>query len=83
MHPVFRYQKVSDVDVFYREAGPADGPVILALHGFPDCKPHVPRSDPGIGGPLSRDRAGPSGLRQHHRSAARVSFAYSFDNLAR
>ena len=35
MHPVFRSLKVGEVDVFYREAGPADGPVILALHGFP------------------------------------------------
>jgi pimeloyl-ACP methyl ester carboxylesterase len=23
------------VDIFYRQAGPADGPVILLLHGFP------------------------------------------------
>src|ERR1700712_776151 len=26
---------VGDVDVFYREAGPPDAPVILLLHGFP------------------------------------------------
>jgi pimeloyl-ACP methyl ester carboxylesterase len=27
--------RVGDVDVFYREAGPADAPVLLLLHGFP------------------------------------------------
>jgi pimeloyl-ACP methyl ester carboxylesterase len=26
---------VDGVDIFYREAGPADGPVVLLLHGFP------------------------------------------------
>jgi len=31
----YRTQKVGDVEVFYREAGPADAPVILLLHGFP------------------------------------------------
>lgn len=27
--------KIDGVDIFYREAGPADGPVVLLLHGFP------------------------------------------------
>lgn len=31
----YRTQKVGDVDVFYREMGPIDAPVILLLHGFP------------------------------------------------
>lgn len=31
----YRYATVDGVKVFYREAGPADGPVILLLHGFP------------------------------------------------
>lgn len=31
----YRTQRVGDVDVFYREAGPIDAPVILLLHGFP------------------------------------------------
>ena len=26
---------VDGLDVFYREAGPADAPVLLLLHGFP------------------------------------------------
>jgi pimeloyl-ACP methyl ester carboxylesterase len=35
--PVVHYgtAKVDGVDVFYREAGPKDAPVVLLLHGFP------------------------------------------------
>ena len=35
--PVIHYKKVTidGVNVFYREAGPADAPVLLLLHGFP------------------------------------------------
>jgi pimeloyl-ACP methyl ester carboxylesterase len=35
--PVVHYRtaKIDGVDVFYREAGPADAPVVLLLHGFP------------------------------------------------
>jgi len=31
----YRYETIDGVKVFYREAGPADGPVVLLLHGFP------------------------------------------------
>jgi pimeloyl-ACP methyl ester carboxylesterase len=31
----YRTAKIEGVDVFYREAGPADAPVVLLLHGFP------------------------------------------------
>jgi pimeloyl-ACP methyl ester carboxylesterase len=31
----YRSRQVGEVDVFYREAGPVDAPVILLLHGFP------------------------------------------------
>ncbi|GGD11443.1 alpha/beta fold hydrolase [Aureimonas glaciei] len=31
----YGFQKVGEVEVFYREAGPSDAPVILLLHGFP------------------------------------------------
>jgi pimeloyl-ACP methyl ester carboxylesterase len=31
----YRSRQVDGVKIFYREAGPADGPVVLLLHGFP------------------------------------------------
>ena len=31
----FHAVQADGVDIFYREAGPADGPVVLLLHGFP------------------------------------------------
>ena len=31
----YHTQKVGNVEVFYREAGPKDAPVLLLLHGFP------------------------------------------------
>lgn len=78
----YRAARVGDVDVFYREAGPADAPVILLLHGFPtsghmfrDLMPAL--SDryrviapdlPGFGNTVA---------------SARGAFEYSFDNLAK
>jgi pimeloyl-ACP methyl ester carboxylesterase len=31
----YRFAKISGVEIFYREAGPADAPVLLLLHGYP------------------------------------------------
>lgn len=78
----YRRQMVGEVDVFYREAGPADAPVILLLHGFPtsshmfrDLIPRLAKSYrviapdlPGFG----QTKAPPRG-----------QFAYTFDNLAK
>lgn len=35
MNISYQRQKVGDVEVFYREAGPKEGQVMLLLHGFP------------------------------------------------
>jgi pimeloyl-ACP methyl ester carboxylesterase len=36
MHKIFyRKQHVQGLDIFYRECGPVDGPVLLLLHGYP------------------------------------------------
>jgi pimeloyl-ACP methyl ester carboxylesterase len=77
------YQKVKidGIDVFYREAGPKNAPVLLLLHGFPTSsqmfrgliplladKYHVIAPDyPGYGYSDMPDRA---------------NFAYTFDNCA-
>jgi hypothetical protein len=35
----YRKATIDGVSIFYREAGPADGPVFLLLHGFPTSSP--------------------------------------------
>jgi pimeloyl-ACP methyl ester carboxylesterase len=36
MHAIhYRYADIGDQQVFYREAGPADAPAVVLLHGFP------------------------------------------------
>jgi pimeloyl-ACP methyl ester carboxylesterase len=78
----YRNQAVGDVDVFYREAGPADAPVILLLHGFPTSG-HMFRDLI----PLLSDRyrvIAPDlpGYGQT-RAPKRGDFDYTFDNLAK
>lgn len=79
----FHTTRVGEVDVFHRESGPKDAPVILLLHGFPtaghmfrDLMPAL--SDryrviapdlPGFGNTVSPKRGG--------------GFEYSFENLAK
>jgi pimeloyl-ACP methyl ester carboxylesterase len=77
----YRTQPLGEVEVFYREAGPRDAPVILLLHGFPTSghmfRDLIPRlADryrviapdlPGFG---------------NTRTPPRGRFDYSFDKMA-
>ena len=79
---VHKTVKVRDLDVFYREAGPNDAPVVLLLHGFPTSSQmfrnlipvladqyHVVAPDyPGFG---------------HSSMPSCDKFSYTFDNLAK
>lgn len=77
----YRTQAVDDVEVFYREAGLVDAPVLLLLHGFPSSS-HMFRDViaplaeqfrviapdfPGFGSTVAPERG---------------SYTYSFDQLA-
>jgi len=78
----YRKEKVDGVEIFYREAGPRNAPVLLLLHGFPTSsqmfRDLIPRladryrviapDYPGYGYSEMPDRA---------------RFAYTFDNYAR
>lgn len=77
----FKKADVDGFNVFYREAGPKDGPAILLLHGFPSSS-HMFRDLI----PLLADRfhiVAPD-LPGFGRSdmPAREKFTYTFDNLA-
>src|ERR1700712_3421882 len=77
----YRNIKVKGLNIFYREAGPKNAPVILLMHGYPTSsfmfrnlipilseKYHVIAPDmPGFG---------------FSDAPARKDFAYTFDNLA-
>jgi hypothetical protein len=45
----YRTVKIEGLDIFYREAGCKDAPVVLLLHGFPNQLAHVPQPDPVVG----------------------------------
>ncbi|WP_343123413.1 alpha/beta hydrolase [Haloferula sp. BvORR071] len=78
----YRTAKIDGLDIFYREAGPKDAPVVLLLHGFPTSshmfrdlipkladKYHLIAPDyPGYGSSSSPSVG---------------EFDYSFDNLAK
>ena len=77
----YRTASIDGIDIFYREAGPADAPVVLLLHGFPTSshmfrnlipaladRYHVIAPDyPGYGQSAMPDRS---------------TFAYTFDRFA-
>lgn len=79
--PIFyRTVKVDGLDVFYREAGPKDAPVILLLHGFPSSSHQFRNLIPLLADKfrvIAPDYPGFGRTTQPDRSA----FAYTFDNL--
>ncbi len=74
-------QKVGEVEVYYREAGPADAPTILLLHGFPTSSHMFRDLIPGL---IDRYRVIAPDLPGFGltKSPPRGQFTYSFDNLA-
>lgn len=75
-----RTVEVDGVRIAYREAGPADGPVLLLLHGFPTASHQFARLMDALGdGPhrlIAPDYPG------FGRTEAPAGFTYTFDRLA-
>ena len=72
---------VDGLTVFYREAGPADAPVLLLLHGYPTSSHMFRHLIPALAGPyrvIAPDHIG------FGRSSApgTADFSYTFDALA-
>jgi pimeloyl-ACP methyl ester carboxylesterase len=81
MSVLYRTQKVGDVEVFYREAGPAAAPTIVLLHGFPTSS-HMFRELIPILGTRYRVIAPDLPGFGNTKAPPRGAFVYTFDNLA-
>lgn len=77
----YKFQRVGEVDVFYRDAGPADAPVLLLLHGFPSAS-HMFRDLFHLLGDRYRLIAPDLPGFGQTKAPERGSFTYSFDGLA-
>lgn len=77
----YRTVEVDGLDVFYREAGPKDAPVVLLLHGFPSSSHMFRDLIPEL---ADRYRVIAPDYPGFGQSAMppRERFAYTFDNLA-
>ncbi|MFC4056943.1 alpha/beta fold hydrolase [Planomonospora corallina] len=78
-HVRHRSVEVDGVRVFYREAGPADAPVLLLLHGFPSASHQFRRLFDALG---DRYRLVAPDYPGFGRTSAPEGFAYTFDRLA-
>jgi pimeloyl-ACP methyl ester carboxylesterase len=77
----YRSRQVGDVDVFYREAGPAHAPVILLLHGFPTASHMFRDLIPRLADRYRLIAPDLPGFGQT-RAPSRGTFDYTFDRLA-
>ncbi|NUP30581.1 MAG: alpha/beta hydrolase [Streptomycetaceae bacterium] len=72
---------VDGIGVFYREAGPADAPTLLLLHGFPSSSRQFARLIDALGGDYHLVAPDYPGF-GHSDAPSADTFAYTFDALA-
>lgn len=77
----YKFKKIGDAEVFYREAGPTDAPVILLLHGFPSASHMFRDLIPRLADRYRVIAPDLPGFGQT-RTPPRGEFDYSFDRLA-
>jgi pimeloyl-ACP methyl ester carboxylesterase len=77
----YRTAQVDGLNIFYREAGPADAPVILLLHGFPTSSRMFRNLIPALADRYHLIAPDYPGF--GHSSAPSIDqFSYTFDHLA-
>lgn len=76
----YRTARVNGLDVFYREAGPQNAPVILLLHGFPTSSNMFRNLIPRLAGSFHVVAPDYPGFGQSSMPD-RGDFAYTFENL--
>src|SRR5262252_10435610 len=77
----FRKVEVDGFNIFYREAGPKDPPVLLLLHGFPSASHMFRDLIPQLSDRLRVIAPEMPGFGQSD-IPARSKFSYTFDNIA-
>ncbi len=81
MSVAYKTQQVGNVNVFYREAGARDAPVLLLLHGFPSSSHMFRDLIPMLADQYRVIAPDMPGFGQT-KSPQRGDFDYTFDNLA-
>jgi pimeloyl-ACP methyl ester carboxylesterase len=76
----YRTAHVDEVDVFYREAGPANAPTLLLLHGFPTSSNMFRNLIPRLAGAFRVIAPDFPGFGQSGMPD-RAAFPYTFENL--
>jgi pimeloyl-ACP methyl ester carboxylesterase len=77
----YRSATVDGIDVFYREAGPVDGPVLILLHGFPSSSRMFRELIPLLADTYRLIAPDYPGF-GHSAVPDRSEFPYTFDGLA-
>ena len=77
----YRTADVDGLKIFYREAGPADAPTLLLLHGFPSAGHMFRDLIPHLAGRFHLVAPDLPGFGQSDMPA-RGKFAYTFDHIA-
>jgi pimeloyl-ACP methyl ester carboxylesterase len=77
----YRTAQVDGLNIFYREAGPADGPVILLLHGFPTSSRMFRNLIPALADRYHLIAPDYPGF-GHSSTPSIDQFSYTFDHLA-
>jgi len=81
MKITYGYKTIGDLEVFYREAGPRDAPVLLLLHGFPSASHMFRDLIPLLAGHFRLIAPDLPGFGKTI-APPRGAFDYTFDNLA-